>query len=62
MPEENVNTQDTWEEPQENWGAGTEETWTETEDSWSTGVCTLCRKNCSFSNLRCDKPYREGLL
>ena len=56
-PEESVNTQDTWEEPQENWDTGTE-----TEDSWSTGVCTLCRKNCSFSNLRCDRPYAEGLL
>ncbi|MBQ9067764.1 MAG: DUF4405 domain-containing protein [Eggerthellaceae bacterium] len=27
-----------------------------------TGICTLCRKKCSFDNLKCDKPYREGLL
>ena len=31
-------------------------------ESPSDGICTLCRKQCSFSNLRCDKPYREGLL
>lgn len=28
----------------------------------SSSVCTLCRKRCTFDNLRCDKPYREGLL
>lgn len=31
-------------------------------ESSNDGICTLCRKQCSFSNLRCDKPYREGLL
>ena len=28
----------------------------------STTVCTLCRKRCSFSNLKCDKPYAAGLV
>ncbi len=26
------------------------------------GTCTLCRKYCSLSNPRCDKPYRAGLI
>ena len=34
----------------------------ESVESYSDGICTLCRKQCSFSNLRCDKPYQEGLL
>ncbi len=27
-----------------------------------SGICTLCRKRCNFSNLRCDRPYAEGLV
>ncbi|MBQ9021843.1 MAG: cytochrome b/b6 domain-containing protein [Eggerthellaceae bacterium] len=50
------------EAPQSNWDSGSGESWSGTEESDSSGICTLCRKRCSFSNLRCDKPYREGLV
>ena len=39
-----------------------EEAYTEESTSNYDGVCTLCRKRCSFSNMRCDRPYAEGLL
>ena len=26
------------------------------------GICTLCRKQCSLSAPRCDRPYRAGLI
>ncbi len=31
-------------------------------NSSNEGICTLCRKYCSLSNPRCDKPYRTGLI
>ena len=27
-----------------------------------SGTCPLCRKQCSLSNPKCDRPYQEGLL
>ena len=61
-PESDWGAQDSWDAPsQDSWS----NTWDSTQDSQgsaTTGVCTLCRKYCSFSNLRCDRPYREGLL
>lgn len=28
----------------------------------ATGICTLCRKQCSLSSPKCDKPYSAGLI
>ncbi len=30
--------------------------------STATGICTLCRKQCSLSAPKCNKPYAAGLL
>lgn len=30
--------------------------------SSASGICTLCRKQCSLSSPKCDKPYAAGLL
>lgn len=30
--------------------------------SSTTQICTLCRKQCPFDALKCDKPYSAGLL
>lgn len=30
--------------------------------SGTTQICTLCRKQCPFDALKCDKPYSAGLL
>ena len=30
--------------------------------SAASGICTLCRKRCSLSAPRCDRPYRAGLI
>lgn len=32
------------------------------EASTDLGTCPLCRKACSLSNPRCDKPYQAGLI
>ncbi|MBR2834726.1 MAG: cytochrome b/b6 domain-containing protein [Coriobacteriales bacterium] len=32
------------------------------ETSYNWGICTLCRKQCSLSNPRCNKPYQQGLI
>ena len=28
----------------------------------ASGICTLCRKRCSLSNPKCNKPYAAGLI
>ena len=33
-----------------------------TSSSSASGICTLCRKQCSLSAPKCDKPYAAGLL
>lgn len=33
-----------------------------TSSSSVSGICTLCRKQCSLSAPKCDKPYAAGLL
>ncbi len=33
-----------------------------TSSSSNTGICTLCRKQCSLSAPQCNKPYERGLL
>lgn len=30
--------------------------------SSNSGICTLCRKRCSLSSPRCNRPYQEGLI
>ena len=43
-------------------GDSTEGGSTSGNSSSSSGVCTLCRKRCSLSAPKCDKPYEAGLL